>query len=203
VLLLLSKSHDTFIELRRRVARPDLLGRLVDPRDCALVADTLSLGVTVAADNRAFAGFDAVAYERMLDRLAGMELAWVTCPDVVGDAVATLALWDRWAPEVESRGLRPAFVGQDGLDPAVIPSQAGCVFLGGSDAYKLGAGGRATAREARARGVALHIGRVNSVQRVAYAGRLGADSVDGTGFSRFTQRDLQWGLRACASWWLL
>lgn len=74
-----------------------------------------SAGLPWAADNGAYSGFDAGAYVRMLDRIAGRRPLWVTAPDVVGDARATLDLFGRWHHEIASRGLPAALVAQDGL----------------------------------------------------------------------------------------
>jgi hypothetical protein len=204
VVLLIGKSHRKLLELRGRVLRPDLLGRLIDPHDCRCVPESLEAGMVVAADNLAFSGFDEERYVRMLARLEGLAVSWVALPDVVGNARTTLELAQRWLPVLASHGLPAAFVAQDGLDPSDIPPSVSCVFLGGTDRYKLGPGGRAAVAEARERGLAVHVGRVNSVKRIAYAGRLGADTIDGSGFSKFTEEKIREGVvAACGAWWVL
>lgn len=143
-----------------------------------------------AADNDAYSGFDEGRYIAMLDRLAEAEHRpmWVTCPDVVGDAHATDRLFDRWAPFVrDTMGLPVAYVAQNGIEPDHVPwDDVACVFLGGDDDFKLGAAGARIAARARTLGVPLHIGRVNSLRRIAYARWLGAASVDGSSASRFS-----------------
>ena len=53
--------------------------------------------------------------------------------------------------------------------------------------------------EARARNVWVHMGRVNSLRRLAYAASIGCDSVDGTQWVRFRDKYLRQGLHACAA----
>jgi hypothetical protein len=53
--------------------------------------------------------------------------------------------------------------------------------------------------EARARGVWVYMGRVNSLRRLAYAAAIGCDWIDGTKWVRFRNSYLTSGLHACAS----
>jgi hypothetical protein len=121
---------------------------------------------------------------RYLEWLAAQPLGpclFATAPDKVGDPVTT---WERSAPilpELRKLGVRAALVGQDGLETLPVAWDAfDCFFIGGSTAWKLGPGAAALAREARRRGKWVHMGRVNSGRRYAYAAELGCDSVDGT-----------------------
>ncbi|WP_244320582.1 hypothetical protein [Streptomyces melanosporofaciens] len=52
--------------------------------------------------------------------------------------------------------------------------------MAGSTAWKLGPAAEGLAREAAARGKAIHMGRVNSRRRLTIAQWYGCDSVDGT-----------------------
>lgn len=107
----------------------------------------------------------------------------------VGDAEATLRQYPLYAAMVRALGLTPALVLQDGLEldgeflvagtERVAWSQVDSVFVGGSDEFKLGAQAEAICREARRRGLWVHVGRVNSWKRIAIV-RDYADSVDGT-----------------------
>lgn len=178
------------------ILRPHL-GRLLTPRDCGGAAATLALGVPVAADNRAYAGWDAREFVRMLDVVAGLPLLWTAVPDVVGDAEATDALWERWAPEVLGRGLRAAYVGQNGYQR--IPGQASALFVGGDNTFKLGPEGGRAVRDARERGLPVHVGRVNSVRRIGIVKTLGADTFDGTKYARWSETHLRNGLIAAAA----
>ena len=138
-----------------------------------------------AMDNGAFSGFDPVAFERMLhkfQREAGC--LFVTCPDVVGDAEATFALWPKWSRVILAYGFRPAWVAQDGLEPEWTP-RCDAVFIGGTTAFKESRFVHNLCAYAKARGRWVHWGRVNTRRRYNMAVRSGADSIDGTGFSMF------------------
>lgn len=140
-----------------------------------------------AADNAAYTEFDEPAFIAMLDRCAGIPgCLFVAAPDVVADAAATLAAWPRWRDEIASRGLPPALVAQDGLRPEDVPwGEMGALFIGGSTAFKLGPLVAVLAGEARARGLWVHMGRVNTRRRIRHAHAIGCDSFDGSGFSRW------------------
>ena len=136
-------------------------------------------------DNGAFSGFDPVAFERMLHRFRGETgCVFVTCPDVVGDAVATIELWREWSPVIRRYGYRPAWVAQDGVTNALIP-RCDVVFVGGSTEFKESRQVHNLCAYAKARGVWVHWGRVNSKRRFRLAMEAGADSVDGSGFSMY------------------
>lgn len=121
-------------------------------------------------------------------------LRWVTLEDgkriPVGDAEATLERFHIYAEAVRELGLPAALVLQDGLeldddrgvkagDQAVGWDELDAVFVGGSDAFKLGPDAEAICRAARARGLWAHVGRVNSWKRLDLV-RDYVDSVDGT-----------------------
>jgi hypothetical protein len=117
----------------------------------------------------------------------------------VGDAAATLAQFPEHARAIRALGFKVALVGQDGIETMLdeIPWElVDAVFLGGSDAFKLGPAGRALVAAAKARGKWIHMGRVNSGKRFAYAAELGCDSADGTflgfGPSKNLPRLLSW-----------
>src|SRR5262245_4586937 len=106
MLLLVSTPHPHLYE---HGDKPDTvhpnLGRLFTPRHTSRTTDTAAAGIPWAADNDCFQGLDEAAYRKMLDKLEGQPgCRWVTVPDVVGDAQATLDLFDTWAPELERRG---------------------------------------------------------------------------------------------------
>lgn len=177
------------------------LGRLLQPRHYNRAKETALGGITWAADNDCFQGLDTDAYLRMLDALAGLPACrFCVVPDVVADHHATLELWHQWAPIVRDAGLPPAFVLQDGIPgPDAIPPDAAAVFIGGSTAFKLGEDAHACVDAAKARGLWVHMGRVNSEGRIAYAASIGCDSIDGSGWSKFVDTYLARGLRAAAA----
>jgi hypothetical protein len=145
-------------------------------------------GTAWAVDNGAFGGFDERKWTRLMDRLRPD--AWcrfVVAPDKLADAAETRKLFDRWGGEIAARGFRVAYVLQDGETGATIPwGVCDAIFIGGSDAFKLSRGTAEMAREAKARGKWVHLGRVNSHSRLRYAFTLGCDSVDGSSFSWFS-----------------
>lgn len=74
-----------------------------------------------------------------------------------------------------------AFVAQNGADEHPPPwGEFDVLFLGGTTDWKLGPVARALTAEARALGLPVHMGRVNSERRYRYAAAIGCGSVDGT-----------------------
>ena len=176
------------------------LGRLVQPRHYPNLPATVAAGRPWAADNDAFNGFNRQRYEQMLAELPRHPgCTFVTAPDVVADAVATLALAKTWIPELQSRGLPIAFVAQDGAKPSTLPwSDIDALFVGGNTDYKLGPDAAELAREAKRRNLWVHMGRVNSRKRIRYAHSIGCDSIDGTSFSMFSNTHIPWALALLA-----
>lgn len=175
------------------------LGRLVQPRHYSSIRQTAAGGIPWAADNDAFNTFDAPAFVRMLDRLEGLPgCLFVAAPDVVGDATATAALFDVWEPRIRARGLPVALVAQDG-QTAPSWDRLDALFIGGGDRFKLGPEGEHWLTEARHRGKWTHVGRVNSSRRIAYAATIGADSIDGTQWTRYKAIYLRGGLAAVSA----
>ena len=173
----------------------DVLGRLTSPKTGSSVESLVASGLPWACDNDCFAGFDAGAYRRMLAKVAGAPgLLWVTCPDVVADAVETLARFAEWSPLLAAAGVPVAFVGQDGQERLPVPwGDFRCWFIGGSTAWKLSEASADLAAEARRRGKWLHMGRVNSHRRIRAAISFGCDSIDGGQFSRWGDVKLERG----------
>jgi hypothetical protein len=67
--------------------------------------------------------------------------------------------------------------------------------LAGSTEYKLSAEMADICREGKRRGLWIHGGRVNSRRRSRYMlGLECVDSIDGTGFDKFRDTHLEWGL---------
>lgn len=153
-------------------------GRLVQPGN----AGDVTAWQWWAADNAAYGGqFDPAAFDRMLTRYDHAR-AWclfATAPDVVGDAVQTLESFRMWSVRIRSRGYRVAYVAQDGAELYQLPD-ADALFIGGSTEWKLGRAAGELVQAAKARGMWVHMGRVNSRRRIAHAQRWGCDSVDGT-----------------------
>lgn len=152
-----------------------------------------------AADNDAYSDWDEGRYRLMLAALRGIDgCLFVTAPDVVGDAAETLRRFRAWRDELE--GFPVALVGQDGMRPRDVPwCELSALFLGGTSVWKLSVDAARLAREAKVRGLWLHMGRVNSHQRLRYAKAIGCDSADGTSLSWFRDRWLLQFLEHAAS----
>lgn len=141
-----------------------------------------------AMDNGCFVGLDAGAFVRMLYAYRLKQgCLFVTVPDCVGDAAETLHLWTFWAPIVRACGREAAFVAQNGLTPERVPwDEFGTLFIGGDDAFKDGEAARSLCGYAKGIGKWVHWGRVNGKRRYELARMAGADSIDGTGFSMYS-----------------
>lgn len=199
--------HPTYAVLARAH-----LGHLVTPASGNRLETLLASGLPIAVDNGAFAAhqaglpFDWRGYQTFVARLAALwhadarlreRLQFVVAPDAVGDWRRTGAMWRTWqyAMPRTADALPWAFVAQDGQTLARLPMQGdpragrwvGCaaLFVGGSTSWKLGLEAAALARAARRAGRRVHVGRVNSFERLSRFDPLGVDSCDGGQFSMF------------------
>lgn len=187
----------------RQLARePELrphLGVLLTPDDGNSIPAALDLGLDVGIDNSCFVRLDAGAIVVLWGKLrmalgeaTPARLRFCTLPDVVADAEATMALFYAWRPVLQLLGLPAALVAQDGLERLALPWDAiDCLFIGGSTAWKEGPHAFDLAREARARGKHVHVGRVNTERREALCWKMRAHSFDGTQYSRFSRAYLR------------
>ncbi len=168
-----------------RFGPSNYVGRLVSPR----AGNVARPGEWWAADNDAFRAWDEDRYLAMLARTESWDLdrcLFVAAPDVVADAQATLDRFWNWYPEIAGRGFPIALVGQDGAEDLGLEWPAfDALFIGGSTAWKLSTAVADLAAEAKRQGKWLHVGRVNTRRRLRIAYDLGADSVDGTGWSKW------------------
>lgn len=112
---------------------------------------------------------------------------FVTAPDVfdptLGDGLAAVSTAESlpWLPIIRSFGMPAAFVAQNGLTTSMTPwDDLDVLFIGGSTEWKLGPEAHALAQEAVARGKHVHMGRVNSFERLLAAHNRGCDTADGT-----------------------
>jgi hypothetical protein len=179
----------------RRYPHLTRIGHLLTPRNGNRVETLLATGRPIAADNDCYQRLDRAAYLRMLRRIRPFadRVLWVTAPDVVADAAATLARWRLWHPVLRYLGLRTAYVAQDGSEVLPPPwNELDALFIGGSTTWKEGEHARTLIREAKARSVWVHVGRVNTLRRVALFSPLDVDSIDGTAFSRFSDKYIPW-----------
>ncbi len=118
------------------------------------------------------------------------------CPDVVGDAAATLQRFRQYAPVIRGYGYPVAFVTQDGLSMDDVSwDDFAVLFIGGTDTHKLSES-MPFIMEAKRQGKWVHIGRVNSVKRIERFWM--ADSGDGTILAREPSIAVQTYLRNAA-----
>jgi hypothetical protein len=139
-----------------------------------------------AGDNGRFAAPERWHDGDWLEWAAGLRkyrdnCLFMVAPDVVADAEATLALSLPYLPTIRQLGFKAAYVSQDGAYSEQLPWDAfDCLFVGGTNAWKLCEASYALVAEAKARGKWTHMGRVNSLQRMRACAVSGFDSCDGT-----------------------
>jgi hypothetical protein len=140
-----------------------------------------------AIDNGAFSKFNPKAFIGLLEREKPRRklCRFVCAPDVVGSAIRTLEVFEHWHPKLSEWPI--ALVAQDGQESHPIPwDRIDAIFIGGSTDWKMGPEAAAIVKASKAVGKWCHAGRVNTPGRFEYFEKLGADSIDGTGLSRYT-----------------
>lgn len=146
------------------------------------------------SDWRSDRDFDGAAFlcDLICAVAGGSPPDFIVCPDRVATGLESLEFSLRWLALCEfvlrarrCAGYRvPAIrwylAVQDGMterDVAAVEHLFSGIFVGGSLRWKLATGGAWTSF-AHARGKPCHIGRVGTGPRVAWARRIGADSID-------------------------
>lgn len=114
---------------------------------------------------------------------SGQRPSWTLVPDAVGDRERTLRMWHRYASVARAVRAPLAFAAQDGMTFADVPRDAEVVFLGGSTEWKWSNLFAWCAHFPR-----VHVGRVNGLRGLRLCAKAGAESCDGTGFSRATRQ---------------
>lgn len=149
-------------------------------------------GVPYGLDNGCFTRFDEKKWKLMIEeaKTHGDNCQWVTLPDVVGSAIRTCELFEKFAHT--TNGVKRALVLQDGIGSVNINWRlvTGGVFIGGSDNFKISKEAFDAARCAKFYKLKVHVGRVNTPQRLRNWIGL-ADSIDGSGISRFSDAMLE------------
>lgn len=166
-------------------------GMLLSPNNGYIPQQAVDAGGVWAADNGCFTNYDPKRIIRMLHKYRNVPgCKFVVLPDafdrvtMTGDAANTLKLYHEWIDVYERFGYPPAFVLQNGFEMRHVPWQRiGAVFIGGGTQFKYSSEIVAAVREAKRRGLWVHMGRVNSPQRILYAKLIGCDSFDGTGYA--------------------
>jgi hypothetical protein len=203
----LTGSHNPDI-LRAAQRRGDI-GLMVTPLIPTYIRVAAEYPV-IGVDNGAFSENQEFCPKKFLALLRAVaadseikrRVRFAAAPDVVrrvdgkvfGDAKATLAKFERWADKINTLGLPVALVAQDGLEDMqdqILWDRIQVLFIGGSTEWKLGQFPRSEwrresrwfdlFREAKKRNIPVHMGRVNSEERLEIAEYgLGCSTVDGT-----------------------
>lgn len=174
------------VSLMRAAGVGHLTGVMVSPASGNDPRRAVEAGLPWVIDNDCFTGYRPDRISATLQRHAGVPgCVFAVVPDVVSDHVATLALWHEWIAAYRDLGYPPAFVAQDGCTATAVPHDAAAVFIGGSDRYKHSDTVRSIVKEAKRRNLWVHMGRVNTLQRIRYASAIGCDSIDGLRWARF------------------
>lgn len=140
-----------------------------------------------AIDNGGYSKLDIPAFNALLERenARRKQCLFVAAPDVVGSALRTLEIFERWRPRLEGWNL--ALVCQDGQENLPIPwDDIAAVFIGGSTAWKCSDHAVHIIKAAKALGKLVHAGRVNGPARFKHFEKLGVDTCDGTGLARYS-----------------
>lgn len=164
---------------------PGKLGWLMSPK--WRLKTTLRPWIPYALDNDAFSAWTNKTewsfeeWKALLDwsKSSGLKPLWALVPDVVADRHATLERWHQYAPLVKSYGWPLAFAVQDGMSVHDVPENADVVFVGGTTEFKW-----STVQMWAWYFPRVHVGRVNSIDRLWQCEDLGVESVDGTGWFR-------------------
>ena len=140
-----------------------------------------------AIDNGAFSKFDEDKFWSLLKREYHhyQKCLFLTVPDVVGSAIRTLEIFERWKSQLV--GWKLALACQDGQENLPIPwEDISAIFIGGSTQFKDSQASVQIIKAAKLLGKHVHVGRVNSIQRWNHFEKLGVDTIDGTGLSRYS-----------------
>jgi hypothetical protein len=140
-----------------------------------------------AIDNGAFSRFSPEAFLSLLakhDHERNL-CRFVSVPDVVGSARRTSESFTHWQHKLT--GWNIALVAQDGQEDLEISWRViSAIFIGGTTVWKMSKSAADIIRCAKNIGKWVHAGRVNTPGRFEYFEELGADSIDGTGLSRYS-----------------
>lgn len=197
---LVSKLPNTCIQAIGLSDYVEHCGMLVTPRSSP-PQKAIDLGAKWALDNDCFNGFNPDAIFNTLRRYRDLPLCqFALAPDVVSNAVETLARFAWWHPIISGFGYPVALAIQNGQENYSIPwDKIDAVFIAGDTEFKLGAYAASVVRDARRRGKLAHMGRVNSDRRIQYARAIGCTSFDGTGYSKFTNATLPNSIKSLKS----
>jgi len=152
-------------------------------------------GATHAIDNGAFSGLRLDAWKRLIERNSNHSdhRLFTVVPDIVGNGRRTLEIWHQRHIWPFLNGSPLALVAQDGVEDLDIPwSEMDAIFIGGGDPWKDSAAACDIVKTAKAIGIHVHVGRVNTTSRYERFARISADTCDGSGVAKYSHmlRDL-------------
>jgi len=169
-------------------ARSRVLGQLLTPLTLyKRWADVFAI------DNGAFVMFKRERFRALLEREAEHKdkCLFVCVPDCVGSARRTREVW-KYRDILVPGNWPLAYVCQDGSESVGIPwDDCKAVFIGGTTEWKMSDYAAQIVKTAKILGKHVHVGRINSNRRWRHFERLGVDTCDGSGVSRFTDRLLE------------
>jgi len=182
MIMMLDCSQKYFNEAKELIAgRSVQLGQLRTPLTKYKAIPDVPIGI----DNGCFSGkLRKESWKRIISEHKEDEnLKFVCMPDVVGDARRTLELFYYFQHRCGE--IPTALVSQDGLEDMTIPwGQIDAIFVGGTNAFKDGKESMAIAKTAKILGKWVHVGRVNSAERIKHWMGV-ADSFDGSGIAKY------------------
>lgn len=173
-------------------------GCLRSPRNNSYIQTLCEAQHVWACDNDCFTGYRPDRIRNFLERFREYApyCRFFNCPDVVehrdgidyGNASATLSRFDEWEPVLRGLGWRVAFTLQDGMERYSVPwERMDALFIGASDNWRIRshhAYVREQIAEARSRGLWVHVGRVNTINKIQLWRLAGVCSFDGTKYTR-------------------
>lgn len=175
----------------------DTFGILTTPSHKGIPMGIIA-GMDWAADNEAFTrSFDSLRYFAWLENMKPhkSKCLFVTIPDAVGNAQATIDLFYQWKDRFT--GWPIAFVAQDGQEYLPFPEHFDTLFIGGTSEWKMSLAAIDCIHRAQREYKRIHIGRVNWFRRYKHFASLDGSeefTCDGT---RTRYEGVQ---RASAAW---
>ncbi len=176
----------------KHITKADYLnycGMLRSPRQPSYLQKANEIGAKWACDNDVFSGYAPKRIKRFIEQYQPFARTCVffNSPDVLLDAVGTMARFDEWEPVLHKLGWPVAFTLQNGMERLKIPfGRIEALFIGASDDWRYGSHAQYVIEQiriARSRGLWVHVGRVATIKNIKYWNAVGIDSFDSTGYT--------------------
>jgi len=169
-------------------------GVLITPGTFRKPDKTLTHNVMWSIDNFAFTKFPENKFKKLLETYKEFShlCSWVTSPDTFADYPSTLKRFYQWSQYINHMGYKRAIVIQNNAHKYKIPyDDLDCVFVGCSDEYKFSHYVLDIVQECKSRNIVTHMGRVNSIKRIKWCFENGFDTVDGSSYARFPDKNIK------------